>query len=207
MCGGQYLKWEKPRQLTEINGEPIIARTIRLLKENGITDIKISSDNDVFSQYAPVLKHDNGYKTLGYNLGNGLWLDAFYPTDEPTCYMFGDVVYSPEAVRTIIEYKTDDIMFFGSKFPFASEYPKWYIEPFAFKVQDQDHLHKACDEVRRLFSQGAYHREPIAWEVWNAICGTDPNMINGSYVAINDYTCDIDGPEEVMLFEHMLGKL
>ena len=27
MCGGQY-SWETPRQMTEIQGEPVVARTI-----------------------------------------------------------------------------------------------------------------------------------------------------------------------------------
>ena len=36
MCGGDYPTWEVPRQLTEIKGEPIVARTIRLLRKNGI---------------------------------------------------------------------------------------------------------------------------------------------------------------------------
>ena len=31
-----------PKHLIEINGEPILARTVRLLKENGIDDIVIT---------------------------------------------------------------------------------------------------------------------------------------------------------------------
>ena len=42
MCGGYYEHFETPKQLTEINGETLVGRTIRLLKENGITDIYIS---------------------------------------------------------------------------------------------------------------------------------------------------------------------
>ena len=41
MAGGTYEKFKDmpPKHLTEINGEKIIERTIRLLKENGIKDI------------------------------------------------------------------------------------------------------------------------------------------------------------------------
>ena len=52
MCGGTYKRWETPRQLTEIRGEPIVARTIRLLRENGVSDIAISSNNPVFEQFS-----------------------------------------------------------------------------------------------------------------------------------------------------------
>ena len=45
MCGGTYKQWETPRQMLPVNDEPIVARTIRLLTENGINDIAISSNN------------------------------------------------------------------------------------------------------------------------------------------------------------------
>lgn len=198
MAGGHYQKWSTPKQLLEIKGEPIIGRTIRILKELGIKDISISTDNDVFSRFGvPLLKHDNEYDAIEYNNATGHWCNGIYPTTEPATYLFGDVVYSNMALRTITEYETDDIMLFGSKEPFAPEYPKWYIEPFGFKVVNQEHMMWAVKEVKRLHSIGAFNRLPIAWELWNVICGTDPNTINNTYVAINDYTCDIDYPEEI----------
>jgi len=207
MAGGAYPDWEVPKQMIEIHGEPIIGRTIRLLKENGITDINISTDKEVFRQFGvPLLNHENDYCSYGYNACDGYWCNAFFPTDEPTCYLFGDVVFSEEAIKTIIDYDTDGIMLFGSKAPFAPEYPKWYIEPFAFKVTDTDRLKWAVKEVKRLDNAGAFHRKPIAWEVWNVICGGDPNTINESYVAINDYTCDIDYPHEIDLIKQFVKQ-
>lgn len=201
MCGGTYGKWQKLRQLVEVKGEPIVARTIRLLRENGITDIAISSNHAAFEQFGvPVLHHENGYHSDGYNQNKGYWCDCFYPTDEPVCYLFGDVVYSPHAIRTIIDTHTDDIAFFGSKPPFAPEYPKWYIEPFGFKVQNQKHLHEAIQKVKDYDAAGVFNRQPIAWEVWNVIHGGNPNEIDySSYIGINDYTCDIDYPNEAEL--------
>lgn len=202
MCGGDYPRWEQPRQLTIVYGEPIVARTIRLLREHGIEDIAISSNNEVFNQFGvPVLSHDNDYTWLEYNFSDGLWCNCFYPTDEPTTYLFGDVVYSRKAIDTIINYDTDDIMFFGSKPPFSHQYPKPYIEPFAFKVVDTEHLQRAVAEVKHLYEDGQFDREPIAWETWNVINGNaNPNKINySSYVGINDYTCDIDKPSEMEL--------
>ena len=199
MCGGTYTKWKTPRQLVEINGEPIVARTIRLLRENGITDIAISSNNPVFEQFGvPVLSHADYYVARAYNDMDGFWCNGFYPSNDPVCYIFGDVVFSPDAIRTIVETETDDIMFFGSKPPFSMQYPKPYIEPFCFKVVDQRHLHEACGLVKQYYEEGRFHRKPIAWELWNVITGGDLNFINyNTYVGINDYTCDIDNPEEI----------
>ena len=209
MCGGDYPKWETPRQLLEINGEPIVARTIRLLRENGITDIAISSDNDIFEQFGlPVLRHDNDYTSYEYNSDDGYWCNAFYPTDEPTCYLFGDVVFSPAAIKTIVETKTRDIMFFASAYPLAPEYPKPYVEPFAFKVADTDHLKHAIWQVKTLDAQGKFKRRPIAWELWDVIRGDDPNnMKRNGYVVINDYTCDIDRPSEIPLMEKIIAEI
>lgn len=198
MCGGHYRKWYTPRQLTQVNGESIVERTIRLLRENGVEDISISSNNPVFKQFGlPVLVHENSYNSVAYNNSVGHWCDAFYPTNEPTCYVFGDVIFSPAAIKTIVETPTDDIMLFGSKPPFSDQYPKPWIEPFAFKVQDTDHLKRAVKETKKLDRMRKFKRKPIAWEVWSVIRGTDINAIDYSYTAINDYTCDIDYPYEV----------
>ena len=206
MCGGHYRKWKVPKQLTKYKGEPLVLRTIRLLRECGVNDIAISSNNNIFERCGvPLLKHNNQWDVTGYNNYVGYWCNGFYPTNEPVCYLFGDVIYSPEAIRTIVEYKTDDIMFFGSKRPFAPEYPKNNVEPFAFKVTNVDRFFEACDEVKRLDAEGRFARKPLAWELWYVICGADPyqdaehinDPVASDYVAINDYTCDIDEPHDV----------
>ena len=206
MCGGTYQKWQKPRHLTEIHGEPLIARTIRLLRENGINNIAISSNNPVFEQFGvPVLKHENNYNAASYNNFTGYWCEAFYPTDEPTCYIFGDVVFSPEAIRTIVETDTDDIQFFASSPPFAPEYIKPWAEPFALKVANTDHLKNAISLTKLYADQGLFSRKPIMWELWQVIQAAPLNYIDyKSYVAINDYTCDIDYPEEAELFNKLV---
>lgn len=207
MCGGIYQQWQTPRQLIKIRGEPIIARTIRLLRENGIADIAISSGNEVFEQFGvPVLVHENSYNAAGAHDFTGYWSDAFYPTDEPTCYIFGDVVFSPEAIRTIVEKETDDIQFFGSAPPFASEYMKRWAEPFALKVADTNHLKQAIRDLKRYAAEGRFNRKPIMWELWQVITGGELNRIDyGSYVVINDYTCDIDYPGETGQFDRIVS--
>ena len=204
MCGGTYKKWETPRQMLPINGEPIVGRTIRLLAENGIEDIAISSDNPAFEQFGvPVLKHDNTMVVNEALNVSGYWVDAFYPTDEPVCYLFGDVVYSPEAIKAIIRTETDDIEFFASSPPFAPEYIKPWAEPFALKVENTDHLKHAVCITKQYADMGLFYRHPIMWELWQVIQATPPNHIDyGNYTAINDYTCDVDCPEDIELIEY-----
>ena len=197
MCGGQYQKWKTPRQLLLYEGEPIVQRTIRLLRENGVRDIAISSDNPAFEQFGvPVLKHENDFTVYRNNTCTGSWYDGFYPTVLPVCYLFGDVIFSPEAIRTIVGTETDDIEFFASAPPFSPDYPKEWAEPFALKVNDTERLWNAIRRTKELKAQNRFHREPIMWELWQVLSGSRLNHIDyGSYTVINDYTCDIDDPE------------
>lgn len=198
MCGGQYQRWSTPRQLLKVNGEVILERTIRLLRENGVEDIAISSNNSIFGVWGlPLLMHENSYNANGYDNFTGYWCDAFYPTDEEVCYIFGDVYFSPEAIKTIVETDTDDIEFFASAPPFPPEYRKPWAEPFALKVKNTEHLKNAISLTKQYQDQGLFKRKPIMWELWQVIQATPLNQINyHNYTVINDYTCDIDYPEE-----------
>ena len=207
MCGGEYTEWETPKQLLEVEGEPIVKRTIRLLRENGIDDIAISSNNPAFEGLGvQVLHHDNDYLARAYDDFDGYWCDAFYPTDEPVCYIFGDVIFSPEAIRKIIETETYDIELFGSMPPFAENYPKPFIEPFALKVENTYHLQNAIAKTKELYEDGRFKRKPIMWELWNVIKGTRLNRTINNYTAINDYTCDIDYKSEIPRMEKIMKE-
>ena len=210
MCGGHYKHWETPRHLSVVLGETLVERTIRLLRKNGIENISISSDNPIFEKFGvPVLKHDNLYIAKNFAIEEGEWFNCFYPTDEPTCYIFGDVYFSDEAIKTIVETETDDIEFFGSQEPFAKNYIKTHVEPFALKVVNQKHLREAIEKTKVMESEGRFWRKPIMWELWTVIKGVEPEVKGGKYladyVAINDYTCDIDWKSDIINLEKILG--
>ena len=200
MCGYDPKK-PNPKHLSIVNGEPILDRTIRLLKNNGITDIAISTNHPAFDRYdLPILHHENNYGT------GGMWCDGFYPTLDPVCYIFGDVVFSPEGIKTIVTTDTDDIEFFASAPPFREDYIKSWAEPFAFKVKDQIHFRQSLIRVRELKDQ--FRRPPIAWEVWQVIKGTPINKIDyTNYTVINDYTCDVDRQKDVEEFNRKVFNL
>ena len=202
MCGGP--RSYKP--LRVVYNESIIERTIRLLRENGITDIAISTNDDRYEKLGvPVLRHDNSLVWDDF-----YWLKTFYPIDEPVCYIFGDVFFSPEAIRTIVEKETDDIEFFASSPPFSNEYPKKWAEPFAFKVQNAERFFKCIKQTTFFDKQGMFKRKPcaISWELWQMIKSTPLNKVDyTNYTAINDYTVDIDDDEQAAwLIDRGYGK-
>ena len=197
MCGSNHEKINGiPRQLVEIKGERILDRTIRLLRENGVKDIGITCTDNAF--------HDVDAEIIHYD-SSGPWINAFVKTYEPTTYILGDVYFSPEAIRKIVETDTNDIEFFASAPPFATGYSKPWAEPFAFKVVNHKHFHDSIAKVKELSRQGAWHRDPISWELWQVIKGTPINQIcYTNYTVINDYTCDIDEPSDIRTMERMV---
>ena len=202
MCGGKYSKFEKPKQLTEINGEPIVARTIRLLRECGIEDIAISTNHPGFDNFGVrVLHHRNEYE-LGVINPEGLWLDAFYHSFRPVCYLFGDVVFSKNAIQKIVETETDDIMFFASAPPFDPRYSKEWAEPFAYKVTDTVRFFECINKTKQYDLEGCFYRQAVSWELWQVIKKTPLNRIDyENYTKINDWTCDIDDISDVPMIE------
>ena len=126
MCGGDLTK--SPKQLSVVCGEELVARTIRLLRENGVEDIYITSHNPIFDKFGvPRIEHQNNfsykdrYKDRGKKKDN-YWLNAYVQLNVPVTYLHGDVFYSPEAIKTIVESETDDILFFSTAKPFAKTY-------------------------------------------------------------------------------------
>ncbi len=198
MCGGDDPQQEHPRHIWPIKGEPIVARTIRLLRQYGVDDISISTNNRVFEQFGvPLIMSDKTMK-------NGVWLDCFHLMDKPVCYIFGDVVFSAYAIETIVNTDTDSIEFYASAEPLPEGYPKEWAEPFAYKVRDHE-LFRHCVEVAKHYERlGLFRRSygAIAWELWQVIKGTPLNCIDyTNYVAINDWTCDLDKTSDVDLME------
>ena len=66
MCGGRYTEFKTPKQLLKVNGEVLVERTIRLLRENGIDDIAICTNcNDFDYLGLPILMQHNDYVSQG----------------------------------------------------------------------------------------------------------------------------------------------
>jgi len=196
MCGGWACHQSKPKHFFEFDGEPIVQRTVRLLKECGVDDIAITTSPDRVDTYKVFGVEVIPYEACHYPF---VWVEAFYLTHEPVCYIFGDVVYSPEAIKTIVETDTNDIEFFASAPPFAPNYPKRWAEPFAFKVQDYNRFRYCVNTVKEMDNQHRwYRRPPISWELWQVVKNTPANkIIYDNYTVINDYTCDVDYESEL----------
>lgn len=228
MCGGRYSEFKTPKQLLKINGEVLVERTIRLLRENGVEDILISTNCHDFDYLGlPILMQDNQYICGGENENKKSecnWLNAYYPLNDPACYLHGDVYFSPEAIKTIVNTKVKDTMFFCTFDWSDGEKDRRNYkgrEPFAYKVENQELFRNAINDLLRMVDEGKFKNglPPICWHLYRYLNNKEINFetkewieINnifqeeGDYVVINDYTTDIDHPEDAKVLEEWLNK-
>ena len=224
MCGGNYEEFETPKQLLKVKGEILVERTIRLLKEYGIEDIAISTNNPAFD-YIPVekLRHKNEY--VHEKNGSepiGCWLNAYYPTNEPAVYLHGDVYFSHEAIETIIKNSNNgnlflctcdwtDKRFIKSKLNYKGR------EPFGYIVNDQSSFRNGINALLKMLPNWKGIK-PFSWHLYRYLNGLDlcensrnfteiNNIFNedGNYLVINDYTTDIDKIEDVAVLERYIN--
>lgn len=202
MCGGVYDEWETPKQLQTVKGEVLVERTIRLLRENGINDIYISSNDKRFDIYdVPRLEHNNSY-VVENGVIKGYWLDAFYPNfkdNDKVCFLMGDVYYSNNAIKTIINYETNKNVMFGTGIAKNKEHANWG-EHFGYKVNDYKTFMNGVAEVKKLWDKGKVKRHPLIWELYRYLNNLDINIqrvLDDTYIVIDDETMDVDTPEEL----------
>lgn len=189
MCAGEGKRWGNykgvPKHLIDINGETLIGRTTRLLKKFGINNYIITTNDVRYKQYG--ITRPQTY--------NDCEIDRFEEiNDNEICYLYGDVYYTEEALKSIINTLTNEILFFGSNF-----------EIFAIKIVDKDlfMLHK--NRVKRLYLSGEIKR-CIGWEVYRSLnhIPFDEHRITERYYKILDGTDDIDYPED---YENFIKRI
>lgn len=207
MCGGVYETFETPKPLSVICGEPLVSRTIRLLKENGIKDIYISSNDSRFDGYAPRLEHPNSYIYHGGKV-SGYWIDAYYPMDEPCVYLHGDVYYSADAIKKIITLNPSVNTFIGNEVARNKAHNNWG-EPFGWIVVNQEEFKAGIRATKKLQDEGKLTRGfALSWELYRVLNGLNPNeqyINDDTYLSIDDETLDIDAPWQIEKMNERLG--
>lgn len=206
MCGGVYDNFTTPKQLTVIKGEPLVERTIRLLKEHNQNEIYISSNNPLFEKYGNILHHNNSYKVEN-DVVKGYWLDAYYPLEEPCIYLHGDVYYSEDAIEKILNLNPKVNTFIGNEVARNKEHKNWG-EPFGWIVVNQKEFRDGINKTNKLQDEGKLERGyAISWELYRVLNNLDPNkqyINDDTYLSIDDETIDIDEPWQIEVLNERL---
>ena len=213
MCGGYYTNFDMPKSLTEIDGERLIDRTIRLLSayETEPT-VCCNAEDSVFDEFEP-LRVDF---TFDYQRQTGYYLDLFdsVPCNKPCIYLFGDVYYTEEAIQAIISrYEaTDRNVFICNAYPFNEQHLR-QGEPFGWIVKDQKEFKCAIALCKRLEDRKVIdHANGVAsnWELAHVINGLGINdfcLRRDDCLVINDVTIDVDDPSVIETVERRVRNV
>ena len=199
MAGGKYKDFEKHKALSFVRGEILIERTIRLLKERGVENWYISTNDPNFDKYGNILHHENSYESIN-GKSFGYWVDAYYPTSKPTIYLHGDVYYSDAAMDKILNLNPKVNTFIGNELARNPQHIDMG-EPFGWIIVDQKIFRENINKVKKLQDEGKLARGiGLSWEVYRVSNGLNPDrmeVVDENYLSINDETIDVDTPEQI----------
>lgn len=194
MADGKGSRWgyynNIPKHFIVVNGETLLERIIRLIKKyDGLNKIIITS-------------HDPRYEIDGavrYEPKNNLLeIDRFTEEliEDNICFLYGDTYYSENAMGKIIDSKTKDILFFGTK-----------EKIIAIKIANADLFKDHVTKIKTMYLNGRI-KNCIGWQVYQSFVNLpfDTKIIGRNYVLINDETCDFNQPADFENIIHFLDK-
>lgn len=187
MADGKATRWQGhmgvSKHMVQIDGEPLIARTVRLLREiaDEPYEIIITSHNQNYEfegckRYEPL---DNNYE-----------IDRF--TEEliidNMCFLYGDTYYTESALKKILETRNGkEILFFGNEKSIV-----------AVKIGDGENFRFHKDKVKKSFINGEIENCK-GWQVYQSLTGQNLKkapIVDKNFILIDDKTTDINTPED-----------
>lgn len=213
IAGGSGARWADhlgaPKHLLRVLDEPIIHRTCRLLHElTPIRDVQIITVNHAYAAYDAIIAEPQGFEDA--RGGAKKFLDSRHLWNErdQTIVLYGDVFFTPAAIRTITEWEGDWQLFcrFGSSALTGTPWGECFAQSFAPTAHDE-HL------MNLMYTSYLYERGIIGrcggWEHYRAMQGksdkdvmatTQPAPNLGRATEIDDWTDDFDWPSDYHRF-------
>lgn len=214
ICAGDATRWNNhlgvSKHLAPINGEPILMRTIRLLKSRGIrkNQIFVVSKEEYpvdAVTYIPKLNKQN-HDADKFLSSKELWDD-----EGRTIILYGDVYFSENAIDTILKDESTFWRMFCRPLP-STKYGYPYGECFAvsFMPIDQEYALKNLKKLVYLYKAEVLSRIG-GWEWARVMAGVNVSVLHlhhtmlDNYIVIDDETDDMDYPEDYDLIKKAVG--
>lgn len=203
LAAGTQTRWKKAggkgiKQLTEIDGEPVIRRTFRLLTGRGHDVVTVVLDPADWDGLNPVRAESEPW--MG-EMGKFLHGRPYWPESGPIAIFYGDVFYTDQALDLILGHEPDQPTIYG-----RANAPGRRLEAFGirFHTDEADEVERICRECARhgLNTRGGafrwFHRRHTGRNEYRA---TDVQKLatpeNGWVELAPDETDDFDRPNDL----------
>ena len=189
MADGKGSRWNNflghDKHGIRIGGETLLERTVRLVHEND------ASAEVIITSHNAALSIDGAQRYEPKN--NVLEIDRFTAEliGDDMCFLYGDVLYSEEAVRVIVGSRgREPLLFCGSEKSIC-----------AVLVRDGELFRELYLEIRRLFLEGRIS-ECKGWQVYHLYAGLplESRETGPGYVHVDSFTRDFNTPEDYLEF-------
>lgn len=195
LCAGDGTRWNNylgvPKQLISINEEPLLKRTVRLLCENGCSNITIISHDDRLN-----IEGCDFFKPPRYRWTVETLLSTCPLWAKKTLVLLGDVFFTKQAMTTIT-MPSQGIHVYGrfglNIFTFTG-----HGELFAISFDKSNH-YKIKEHLNIARSHALSGGRGKLWEFYRSLAGFPLNEHKKEdkiFTSIHDFTDDIDSPEE-----------
>ncbi len=187
MADGKGTRWNLhqgiPKHFIKVNGETLLERTVRLLRQYD------PSCQVIITSHDPRYEVDGALRYEPKN--NVLEIDRFTAEliENDVCFLYGDTYYSEISAKTIVETDAEDLLFFGNERSIV-----------AVKVADAAIFSQHVNRVRELFLAGRIDK-CIGWQVYQSFTGLPfgEKTMTEKYVFLTDDTRDFNSPEDLKM--------
>ena len=207
LADGQATRWTSPtpKHLVTIDGEVLLSRTVRQLRERGLRDVWITSHNPQYRvpgtrRYEPA---NNIHKIDQFYACRELW--AALKAD--VVFLYADVWFSDSAMDTIVNHPTTDVSYFQRTGKSLITGKPWK-EGFAMKVRNKDKFLSVLETIRFEIESGRQTDQHHQIQGFIEGHGTGEYfeaVIGPHGVEIDDETDDFDTPDDIAIWERYVA--
>lgn len=189
MADGKGERWNNysgiPKHLAQIDGEPVIGRTVRFLRE-------IATEENEEMEII-ITSHDERYEFEGARRhepeNNHYEIDRFTEelVQDRMCFLYGDTIYDKETLKNIVHEKVEEILFYGNS-----------KSVIAVIIGNAKLFREHFDRVKKLYLDGQISKCK-GWQIYQSVTGQNLNekpVAKEKFVRVDENVTDINTPEE-----------
>ena len=215
MAGGADEKWtilggEGRRHFQVVNGERVLDRIVRQLRERGVTDIGIICPEMPGYDIEGTYRVEPTYDAWGHEGLNG---QRYWSDIDRTLMLYGDTIFADLAMDIIVAFPARRFRMFGRFGNGVIKGGGGELFAFSFWPEQRDWWLEAVEESFRLKAAGIIKRGG-SWEGYRYMGGARGPLVGKHllyghvFTNINDrLTDDFDKPSQFVLLRAMFERV